>query len=159
MPFTSNARHQKRYVESPKTAQRLADIRKLLDSIRRLPIGQSLKKTMLVHSIWQVSESTGSFYARHRSESVIRTVGQKIQRDHIYQKRTLVAELLTPEPDLDAIIQQARCCIVTEAEHRRLHGVDAGLDGWDRYRAAGIVVYDMLDETRVASQITAQDGV
>jgi hypothetical protein len=110
----------------------------------------SLKKTMLVSAIWQVCESTGSFRARHRSESVIRTVGQKIQRDHIFKKQTLIAELLGSEPNLDTIIEQARCCIVTEDEHKRLHRIDESLDGWDRYRAAGIVVYDMLDEKRVA---------
>jgi hypothetical protein len=149
MPFVSTTRHQERYVESPSTAQRLADIRTLLDSLQRLQVALPLKKKMLVHGIWQVSEATGSFYTRYRSEGVIRTVGVKIQRDHIYQKRTLVEQLLAPDSDLKAIIERARCCIVTKDEHDRLHQVDGGLDGWDRYRAAGVVVYDMCDETRV----------
>jgi hypothetical protein len=34
-------------------------------------------------------------------------------------------------------------------EHRKLHVLDKGLDGWDRYKAAKIEVYDMLDKTRV----------
>ena len=150
MPFTSTLRHRERYVESPKTAQQLADVRVLLDVLRSLPIGLSLKKKMLVGAIWQICESTGSFHARHRSEGVIRTVGQKIQRDHVFKKQTLIAELLGSEPDLDNIIKQALCCIVTEDEHKRLHRIDKSVDGWARYRAAGIVVYDMLDESRVA---------
>ncbi len=146
----STAKHKELYIESPTTAQCLADIRKLLDCIRRLPIAEKLKRDMLKHGIWQVSVSTGDFYARYRSESVRHKVGQQIQRDHINPKQNLVKELLDPEPDLDAIIQRAHCCIVTKDEHRRLHDVDDGLDGWARYKAAGIPVYDMLDETQVA---------
>lgn len=150
MPFVSKPAHARRYVESPATTQRLADVRVLLDMIRQLDIATPLKKRMLVHGIWEVAKATGDFCGRYRSEGAIRTDGSRIQRDHIYKKSTLIAELLTPSPDLDRVIEQARCCIVTAEEHRKLHDIDGDLDGWDRYRAAGIIVYDMLDETRAA---------
>jgi hypothetical protein len=150
MPFVSTIRHKERFIESPATARRLGDIRILLESLRRLEISLPVKKRLLVIGIWEVALATGNFYARHRSEGVIRLVGAKIQRDHIFQKRTLVEQLLGPTPDFDEILQRARCCIVTDVEHQRLHQVNGGLDGWDRYRAAKISVYDMVDETRVA---------
>jgi hypothetical protein len=149
MPLISKPAHARRYVESSATAQRLADIKVLLDAVRQMKISSTLKKRMLVHGIWEVARATGDFQSRYRSKRVIRTAGTRIQRDHIYKKSTLVEELLSPSPDIDRVIEQARCCIVTADEHQRLHDIDGDLDGWDRYRATGIIVYDMLDETRV----------
>jgi len=150
MPFTSTPAHARRYVESPTTKQRLADIKILLDAIRQMQIADPIKKKMLVHSIWEVAQATGNFRGRYRSEGVIGTPGVRIQRDHIYKKSTLVEELLSASPDLDRVIEQARCCIVTVDEHRRLHDIDPELDGWNRYKAAGVIVYDMFDESQVA---------
>jgi hypothetical protein len=149
MPITSDTKHRHRFVATARTTQRLAEIRVLLDGIRQLPIGLALKRTMLIQAIWQVAECTGSFYSRYRSERVIKRQGLRIQRDQIYKKPTLIAELLAAQRDLDAIIQQAQCCVVTEDEHRKLHKVDTRLDGWDRYRAAGIAIYDMASRKLV----------
>jgi hypothetical protein len=114
-----------------------------------MQIALPLKKRMLVHGVWEVAKATGDFRGRYRSEEVIRTPGLRIQRDHIYKKRTLVEELLGTAPNIDRVIERARCCTVTLDEHQRLHDVDDALDGWDRYEAAGLHVYDMVDETRV----------
>jgi hypothetical protein len=130
----------------------MADIRLLLDTVRQVKIAVPLKKRMLVHVIWEVAKATGNFYGRYRSEGVIERGGDPIQRDHIYKKSTLVEELLSPSPDLDRVMGRALCCIVTKKEHDRLHDIDKKRDGWDRYRAAGIVVYDMLDQTRMDYQ-------
>jgi len=145
----SKLKHQQRFIESADTSQRLADIRMLLSTLCQLDIGLAVKKRMLVHGLWQVAMATGNFCARYRSAAVMKTVGVKIRRDHIYKKEALVAKLLAPNPNIEKIIERARCCIVTIKEHDRLHDVDESLDGWDRYRAAGIVVYDMLDGSKI----------
>lgn len=44
--------------------------------------------------------------------------------------------------DIDRILENAIGCVVTVAEHKRLSAVDQDLLGWDRYRAAGVGVYD-----------------
>ena len=123
-----------------------------MDAIRLLNITESLKKRMLVHAIWEVAFATGNtqraFLGRYRTEGVIREVGLEIQRDHVYRKEMLVRELLGVSPDLGNIIERATyCCVVTKAEHAKLD--HRGIDGWERYRAAGIKVYDMAGETRV----------
>jgi hypothetical protein len=150
MAITSKHAHARPYVESPTLSRKLADIKTLLDTIRQLDIEPKLKRDMLVHGIWEVAKATGNFNGRYRSQSVIDRTGLTIQRDHIYKKKTLVDELLRPAPDLDMIIERARCCIVSVDEHQRLHGVGNDLDGWDRYRAAGVIVHDMLQQTRIA---------
>jgi hypothetical protein len=150
MPFKSTPAHARLYVELPTAKQKLSDIKILLEAIRQMPIADSIKVRMLVHGIWEVARATGNFRGRYRSEGVIRTVGVRIQRDHIFKKSTLIERLFTTSPDLDKVIEQARCSIVTVDEHWRLHDVDNDLDGWDRYKAARVVVYDMIDETPVA---------
>jgi hypothetical protein len=86
---------------------------------------------------------------RYRSTAVVNQSGTPIQRDHINRKPALIAELLGPSPDLEAIIERAQCCVVTNAEHAKLGAVSAGIGGWDRYLAAGISVYDMATGNKV----------
>ena len=159
MPFLSKATHQKRYLQTEATTARLEDVRSLLETLRGLPLALPLKKRMLAHAIWEVAKATGDFCGRYRSEAVIRHPGQMIQRDHIYQKRTLVEELLGPAPNIDSIIERAYCCIVTAEEHAKLHGLSPKLDGWERYRAAGIVVFDMQTESPVAGSNTRLERI
>ena len=92
-------------------------------------ISTPLKKRMLVHGIWEVAKATGDFRGRYRSEGVIRTSGVRIQRDHFYKKSALVEKFLSTSVDIDLIIKQAQCCVVTADEHKRLHKIDQQLDG------------------------------
>lgn len=152
MSRTTCAKHHSIYVASSKLGTDLSDIRVLLDSIRKLAISEPIKKRMLVHALWEVAFATGnkqsSFFGRYRSEGVLGQTGLKIQRDHIYRKEKLIEQLLSPSADLEEIIERAECCLVTEEEHSRLGRVDEKIDGWDRYRGAGITVYDMAKRPR-----------
>lgn len=139
-------------MSSPTLVEQLHDIRAVLEALRQMPIGKPLKKDMMNAALWQVAFATGNSQSRfmgpYRSEAVITQPGLKIQRDHAHRRATLLSELLGPSPDLDSIIERAQCCcIVTEEEHQRLRSVD--IDGWDRYAAAGIVVYDMRHGRRM----------
>src|SRR5258708_3462133 len=146
MPFLSTPEHCKQYVPPATIPQQLAEIKAVLDALRRLPIAKPLKKSMLDWALWQVTFATGNtqkkFLGRWRTERVIREVGLKIERDHVYQRKTLLEELLGPSPDLDRIIAQAQSCMVLTAdEHKTLNRIDGG----EKYRRAGIIVYDMLN--------------
>lgn len=146
MPFQSGPEHRERYVPSGSLQAQLAEIKLLLNAIRQLKITESRKRRMLVHVLWEVAFATGNtqsaFLGRYRTENVIRQPGLAIRRDHVYRKEMLVRDLLGDSPDLDEIIRRAQhCCVVTKEEHDKLdHG---GTDGWERYRIAGIRVYDM----------------
>ena len=152
MPFLSDAKHCGLYTSSPTLVQELEDIGVVIETLRQLPIATRLKKGMLDAALWQVVFATGNtqkkFMGPYRGETVITRPGLKIQRDHAYRRVTLLSELFGPSPDLDSIIDRAQCCcIVTEDEHRRLTAID--IDGWDRYTAANIVMYDMRHGRRV----------
>lgn len=101
---------------------------------------------MLDRVVWLVVESTGNFYGRYRSEGTIQCDGSRIQRDHIYTRKALVAELQTENVDLKSIIARAQCCVVTHAEHVALSKASKQYTGWDRYKFAAppVRVYDML---------------
>jgi hypothetical protein len=53
------------------------------------------------------------------------------------------------------IVERAAACLVTESEHRRLGAVDDELEGWDRYRAAGIEVFDMRNGERAETEASS----
>jgi hypothetical protein len=153
LSFMSNANHRKPYVSSPAEKRRLADIKILLNAIRTLSIEEPVKKRILVHVVWEIAFATGntqvSFMGRYRSAKVVSQSGLPIQRDHINKKAALIAALLGPSPDLEAIIERAQCCVVTDDEHAQLGAVGTKIDGWERYLAAGISVYDMATDSKV----------
>jgi hypothetical protein len=60
MLVLSNLQHGQRYVPSPNLEQQLADIEKILDVLRVVPVGTSLKKEMLNEAIWQVADAAGN---------------------------------------------------------------------------------------------------
>jgi hypothetical protein len=129
MGFESLQKHQQRYVVPHDLQQRLPDIRTALAAITVLPIGATLKKDLLDELLWQVTYATGNtqkkFMGPYRSERVITEVGLPIERDHVYQRKTLLQLLLGPAPDLDEILKLAQCCVVLTAdEHRRVSDID-----------------------------------
>jgi hypothetical protein len=149
MPSISTTKHTNKYIEPAAVTAALNDIKCLLQHIRELPIEIKLKKRMLNHAIWQVAMVSGDFYGRFRSRDVITKLNEPIQRDHIYEKKKLVEELLSDSPNFDSIIQRSHCCIVTKNEHVALHDKGKGFSGWDRYKAAGIIVWDTLEDKQI----------
>ncbi len=129
------------------------DIRVLLDSIRRLAISEPIKKRMLVHALWEIAFATGnkqsSFFGRYRSEGVLRQAGLKIQRDHIYRKEKLIEQLLWPRQQISMRSLLKRNVVsVTEGRTRLAPSESTRkLDGWERYRIAGIAVYAIWPAT------------
>jgi hypothetical protein len=120
--FYSGIEHRERYVAPVALQQKLADLKIALDGIRVLPIADPLKKSLLNSVLWEVAFATGNdqsrFLGRYRSETVIRQIGLKIQRDHVYRRKTLIQELLGPSPDLQPIILRAQCCVVVTTDER-----------------------------------------
>jgi hypothetical protein len=143
MPFVSELKHRKPFKPRIDLAQRLADIEVVLAAIQPLDIHLSTKREMLDRALWLVAELSGDFTPRHRSDGSLRTLGIKIQRDHVYPRSSLIASVLSGQEPLSEIVGRAMCCLVTEDEHRRLSMVPPETIGWDRYRFAEVVVRDM----------------
>jgi hypothetical protein len=105
-------------------------------------LGEFAERTGCLGTEGKWSANSGKAFRQHANRTdLVNEPGLPIQRDHINKKAALIAELLSPSADLDAVIERAQCCVVSEEEHRRLGAVSAEIDGWERYRAAGISVF------------------
>ena len=152
----SGPEHCRPFSHSISLPGEINDIKKILEALRGLDIAPPLKRRMLDEALWLFAFVTGNrqgqFRGRWMSENVKRGTGEKIQRDHVYSRKALLNELLGPSPDLDRIAARAQCCVVVTAdEHTRLNRSKS--DGGEKYRIAGVCVYDMLDGKQVAAEL------
>ncbi len=151
--LTTNTSHGKPYIEPADLHNNLQDAVRLLEGLLALNISLPMKKRMLNHEIWQVAIASGSFKPRYRSAEVIKGNGDKIERDHVFQKKALIERLLQKPHEAEQVVKSAISCAVTKAEHDKLtqhsrtHPED---DGWTRYQNSGITVYDMLTGTELS---------
>lgn len=146
MPIVSAASHGKSYVQSLNFEAQLADVEKVITNLLQLDINLSLKKRLLVHAVWEVTKLGGDFKGRYRSKGVL-VSGVVIQRDHVLQKGRIVERLLTNPDQTEAILAEVVHCVVTKEEHERLTAysrMNPDIDGWERYRGAGVEVMDMF---------------
>ncbi len=66
-----------------------------------------------------------------------------LEHDHVYQRSKMIDALEKAAPhEIDDILKRAIGCTVTKGEHNLLAKYNDE-DGWERYRKAGIVVFDM----------------
>lgn len=141
----SHTKHALPYAPPKDNARRLKEVELLLQTIVEMPLHMQTKKIMLNRTLWLVVELSGNFNCRYRSEGVLSKVGERIQRDHIYTRKSLVDMLLKPSPDYEEIINKAVCCVVTPVEHKKLSDVPKSFEGFDRYKEAEVVYYDMTN--------------
>jgi hypothetical protein len=80
-----------------------------------------------------------------RSRGVIECpIGTKIQREHVYQRKKIVADILNGA-DLDSVLEHVIHCVVRKEEHTKLKSVSQVEDGWVRYRSASTDVFRCRD--------------
>ena len=108
------------------------------------------KKYLLDTIVWKVTEAGGKNKkdTRFISESVYNAdkLGNpdkiKFEHEHVRPKRKVVQDLLDLPEKIQIILNSAVACTVTHEEHRLLKDGE----GWDRYKAANIRVYDRLEK-------------
>ena len=98
------------------------------------------KRDLLDICIWQITEIDGKYNTRYRSEGAMdKKNWHEVQHEHVYQRKNLIERILNGH-DVSSVIDVAVACLVTKDEHRNLPDT---LEGWDRYKAAQIKVYDL----------------
>ncbi len=111
----------------------------------------------LNNALWQLTdaESVHKHETRLQSRAAYTACRKTIKRrhDHVFQRAVMVEELIAAGKSadwtqVDAILAEAVACTVTLEEHLRLRDFDH-LDGWDRYKAAGITVIDTETNTEL----------
>jgi len=134
----------RRHVEADK---RLSSAKLLAETIAGLPAYEAHKRELLSVCLWKVTEAEGpSKYAiRYRSRGALGAAPEVLRHEHVLQRRRLVDRMLAEPIRAGEIALEAIGCVVTKEEHDRLTAVSRArpdLDGWARYRAAGVQIVD-----------------
>jgi len=100
-------------------------------------------RELLSTLIWKITEANGKYNLRFISEAALKENSKKyLIHEHVYKRGKLVSELLDNPEKYETILSNTIACLVTKTDHEKLSKIDEKLNGWDRYMAAGIKVYD-----------------
>src|SRR5690606_22975021 len=86
---------------------------------------------------------TSEYKTRFMSRNAIGKPAEALHHEHVLPRKRLIDRMLADPPRATEIAATAVGCTVTREEHARLNEQDKaqpGLEGWNRYRAAGIEV-------------------
>jgi hypothetical protein len=122
--------------------EKLASAKKAIRAILELDILERHRDELLSLMIWKITEAGGKYNLRFCTVGTLRNPVAKRQHEHVYPRKWLIAQLKADPSLVDEVLAKAFGCVITIDEHRRLSAASRGLLGWDRYRAAGIRVYD-----------------
>lgn len=106
----------------------------------------------LTVALWKYTESDGKYTTRYRSEAALHAPSRLVHHEHVITRRSLVDRLIADPDAVEEIMSTAVGCVVLRAEHASLGAIekaDPFATGWDRYRLAGITVWDLADRRRV----------
>ena len=105
------------------------------------------RNELLSIAIWKYTEADGKSKTRYRSEGALHeTDSKKLNHEHVVPRKCLREKMLLDPNRCKTIMQLATACVVTREEHLRLTQVskqDPSLQGWARYTAAGVRVFDL----------------
>ena len=119
--------------------KRLSSAITAINALLPLDLYAAHKKELLGICIWKITEADGKTKVRYWSEGAIGSDKSSLQHEHVHERKELILRLLSGEY-IDIVIKDAVACMVTKEEHRRLG--QSGKSGWNRYKDAGIRVYD-----------------
>jgi hypothetical protein len=110
-------------------------------------------RELLTILLWKITEAE----AMNKRGTRLQSQGARgctevanLEHDHVYQRAKMIDALERAAPhEVDVILKDAIGCTVTVEEHTRLSKVGKEYDGWDRYRKAGILVFDTQTDKQV----------
>jgi hypothetical protein len=107
------------------------------------------RQELLSIALWKVTEAESVHKHRTRfcSQTVYNAPESECRHDHVFQRAIMIRDLMNSGPDgVENILEGAVACTVTREEHATLDQHRC-VDGWERYRRAGITVIDAKDGT------------
>jgi len=110
---------------------------------------QSHLRESLSIAIWKYTECNGKYTTRFRSRGAVESPKSKLNHEHVFTRKSLIDELLGSPENSEIIMSKAVACTVLTSEHALLRAVEKqnpSLVGWNRYRAAGIEVFDLAEQ-------------
>lgn len=154
MPDVSIVEYETPYVPTSLVADGQQSALALISQLLMLKgVSEKHLKEQLSIGLWKWTEASGvppnaKYNLRYVSEGVRRPEGPvSINHEHVWTKMWMIERLRArktwPIADLRTFLETyGVACVVTVDEHARLGGVVD--EGWDRYRRAGIRVWDRM---------------
>ena len=126
---------------------RRSSARRAIAALLPLELYPAHKRELLSICLWKLSEAEGLSKYRTRlcSQRALKAKPALLAHEHVYERKKLVAQLMADPSSLDQVLARAIGCTVTRQEHARLSAISRerpDLEGWERYRAAGVRVVD-----------------
>ena len=103
------------------------------------------KRRLISRMIWKITEAHGKYNTRFCSEGALRDADD-LRHDHVTTRKNLIDRLMNPPFDLEGILKDAIGCTVTTDEHENLSALADEIIGWDRYKKAGVRVFDRVEQ-------------
>jgi hypothetical protein len=134
--------------ERRRSAIRIAELVLAADGLVRVH-----RDELLSIAIWKYTEADGKFATRFRSAGAVgeRDI-RRLNHEHVFPRKWLRDHLLDAPDRCGEIMAMAVGCVVTREEHAALTAAsraNPSLEGWRRYLAAGIEVFDMATGARI----------
>ncbi len=147
MPKISDIKKiKKQFIPSPKAPLKVASAIKIAKAIVDLDITEQHKKKILTEIQWLISLAHGKYTTKYRTHSVLFGGDESIQHEHVFPRKKVSIRILSDTKNTEKYLGDVVGCVVTVKEHEALteaEKIKPDLDGWERYREAGVVVYDM----------------
>lgn len=143
MAWTPRADYEAQQASAIQLAQAVLSVRDQLT--------QEQRNEALGLAIWfytQAGPASRKYNIRYRSKEALAVSDkQRLAHEHVIPKKVLVERMLAEPDRCEEIMRTAQGCVVLRSEHDLLTKAgraDPTLEGWARYRAAGITVIDCL---------------
>lgn len=110
------------------------------------------KKELISVCLWKISEADGKYKTRFQSKAALNAKKEQLRHDHVFERKSLIENIIDKPEEIDKILTNAIGCIVTKEEHSELTNVSREkpqLEGWQRYIEAGIKVFDLKEQKEV----------
>jgi hypothetical protein len=121
----------------------------IIKAVLELNVSVPMKRKVIDSMLWNITGAFGKYNTRYISKEAMENHDIVKNHEHVFRKKNMINNILAHPEELDSILENAVGCTVTIDEHKLLGEVDRsnkGIDGWERYKQAGISVYDCIKE-------------
>ena len=143
------------YRTHPDADERIRSATAAAKAIVRLDLYPAHKRELLSICIWKITEAApiSKYQTRYRSRATESAPESELAHDHVYQRKSLNDAMIKNPESVDQVLRTAVACVVTRSEHDALTRISRefpDLDGWERYKRAGIEIVDYEVSTGAA---------
>lgn len=116
-----------------------------------LEIAPRHKLQLVDRMIWALTEEPwGKYTTPIRSVASLEVPTKGLRHEHVYTRKWLKEAMVNEPGRIDELVRLAVACVVTVAEGDLLTRTK-GVEGWERYRVAGIALVTVDEAGRVTA--------